>query len=327
MSNKYLPAFAPSLLAVVSWGGMFPIADRALRHVDAFNLTAIRYGAATAIFAALLVAVEGRRALRYEGRFVSLLGLGALGFAGFNLLVYVGLQHTQPQNAALIVATMPLVTVLVRWARDGVRPAPATLGLIAVALAGVGLVVTKGSLHATVGAGDGLVLIGVVGWVLYTMGAQRHPDLSPLRYTTLSAIGGTLTILAATAVADLGGWQTLPAPGDVGAAWLGLAYIVVFGAAVGVLAWNAGIRRIGAANGVLFMNLVPVTTFAIEIARGYRPVGAELAGAGLTVAALVAANLLGRRATATATATETETAPAPRVPAAAPDAGAMVTAR
>jgi hypothetical protein len=74
---------------------------------------------------------------------------------------------------------------------------------------------------------------------------------------------------------------------------------------------------------VLFMNLVPVTTFAIEIARGYRPVGAELAGAGLTVAALVAANLLGRRATATATAMET----AARVPAAAPDAGVMATAR
>lgn len=296
MSNNRTPAFLPSLLAVLSWGGMFPIADSALRHVDAFNLTAIRYGVATVAFAALLVAIEGRAALRYEGRFRSLLGLGALGFAGFNLLVYVGLQHTQPQNAALIVATTPLVTVLVRWVREGVRPAPATLGLVGVALAGVGLVVTKGSLHASIGVGDALVLVGVLGWVLYTMGASRHADLSPLRYTALSAIGGTLTILAATAVADLAGWQTVPTPADLGAVWLDLAYIVVFGAVIGVLAWNAGVRRIGAQNAVLFMNLVPVTTFAIEIARGYRPVAAELAGAALTVAALVTANLLGRRA-------------------------------
>jgi drug/metabolite transporter (DMT)-like permease len=296
MSNKSTPAFAPSLIAVLSWGVMFPVADRALRHVDAFNLTAIRYIAATVVFVALLAAIEGRAALRYEGRFLALLGLGSLGFAGFNLLVYAGLEHTEPQNAALIVATMPLVTVLVRWVREGVRPAPATLGLIAAALAGVGLVVTKGSLHATVSAGDGLVVLGVVGWVLYTMGAQRHPGLSPLRYTALSAIGGTLTIAAGTAVADLAGWQTLPTPGDLGAAWLGLVYIVVFGAVVGVLAWNAGVRRLGPANAVLFMNLVPVTTFGVEIARGYRPVGAELAGAALTVAALVAANVLGRRA-------------------------------
>lgn len=295
MSNNRIPAFLPSLIAVLAWGGMFPIADSALRHVDAFNLTAIRYGVATVAFAGLLVAAEGRGALRYEGRFRSLLGLGALGFAGFNLLVYVGLEHTQPQNAALIVATTPLVTVLVRWVRDGVRPARATLGFIALALVGVGLVVTKGSLHTTVGAGDGLVLVGVLGWVLYTTGAQRHADLSPLRYTALSAIGGTLTILAATAVADLAGWQAVPAPADLGAVWLELVYIVAFGAVIGVLAWNAGVRRIGPQNGVLFMNLVPVTTFAIEIARGYRPVTAELAGAALTVVALVAANLVGRR--------------------------------
>ena len=30
--------------------------------------------------------------------------LGSLGFAGFNLLTYVGLEHTRPQDAALIVA-------------------------------------------------------------------------------------------------------------------------------------------------------------------------------------------------------------------------------
>jgi hypothetical protein len=39
-----------------------------------------------------------------------------------------------------------------------------------------------------------------------------------------------------------------------------------------------------------------VTTFAIEIARGYRPNAAELAGAALTIGALVASNLWARRA-------------------------------
>jgi len=48
-------------------------------------------------------------------------------------------------------------------------------------------------------------------------------------------------------------------------------------------------------NAVLFSNLIPVTTFAIEIARGYRPNAAELLGAALTIGALVASNLLARR--------------------------------
>jgi len=62
-----------------------------------------------------------------------------------------------------------------------------------------------------------------------------------------------------------------------------------------VLTWNAAIRMLGAQNAVLFGNLIPVTTFAIEIVRGYRPSVVELAGAGLTISALVANNLLGRR--------------------------------
>jgi drug/metabolite transporter (DMT)-like permease len=51
---------------------------------------------------------------------------------------------------------------------------------------------------------------------------------------------------------------------------------------------------------VLFSNLIPVTTFAIEIVRGYRPNVAELLGAALTIGALVANNLLARRSQARA---------------------------
>jgi drug/metabolite transporter (DMT)-like permease len=277
---------------------MFPIGDHVLRRVDPFNLTALRYGIASLAFVALLVATEGRDALRLEGRGRELLVLGSLGFAGFNLLTYTGLEHTEPQNAAIIVATMPLVTALVRWGRDGDRPPAATFAAIAVALVGAALVVTRGHLGSGWGMGDVLIFGGVVGWVLYTTGAAKHPELSPLRYTTLSAVLGTLTIVAITAVSDVVGWRHVPSAADVGAEWPGIAFIVVFGAVVAVVAWNAGVRRLGPANAALFMNLVPTTAFVIRIAGGYRPVAAELAGASLVVAALVGANLAARRAAA-----------------------------
>jgi hypothetical protein len=47
-----------------------------------------------------------------------------------------------------------------------------------------------------------------------------------------------------------------------------------------------------------------VTTFVIEIARGYRPNGLEFAGAAITIGALVASNLLARRQAATTTETD-----------------------
>jgi hypothetical protein len=67
------------------------------------------------------------------------------------------------------------------------------------------------------------------------------------------------------------------------------------GAVVAVLAWNAAIRSMGPQNTSLFINLVPVTAFVISIAGGYRPGAVELAGAGLTIAALAGGNLLARR--------------------------------
>jgi len=296
--NNRTYAFLPSLLAALCWGAMFPIAAAAVGHVDAFHLTAVRYVVATLIFLALLAAVEGRRALRADGRGLELFALGTLGFAGFNLLTYVALEHTRPQDAALIVATAPLLTALAVWLTARQAPSKATLTAMAVALLGVMLVISRGDpstlIHGQGRASDLLVLAGVLSFVAYTLGARRFPQFSPLRYTALSAAGGTLTILAVTVLVTLTGAYPLPSAGDWGAAWLEVAYIIVFGALVGVLAWNAGVRRIGPANGALFMNLVPIVTFAIEIGRGYRPGTVELSGALLTIAALVGANVAGR---------------------------------
>lgn len=222
--------------------------------------------------------------------------LGVVGFAGFNLLSSLALEHAAPQQVALFVATTPVITQLVRWARDGVRPKPLLLGLSLVALLGVGLVITRGSLSGLGQFGlGGLMMIGaVLGWGIYTHGASRFGEWSPLRFTTLTALAGTAAMLAASIGADAVGWQHAPAAADLVAVTPQLAYAVILGAVVAVLAWNTGVQRLGAANAALFMNLVPVTTFAVQIARGYRPEPVELVGAAITIAALVAANLATR---------------------------------
>jgi drug/metabolite transporter (DMT)-like permease len=278
---------------------MFPIADSAIKHVDPFHLTAIRYILAAFGFLALLWAFEGGRALRLEGRGIELFLYGTAGIAGFNLFAFAGLEHTTPEHAALIVATSPLITLLATSALARTAPPRVTLGFVVLALAGVLMVIGHGDptavVNGGVNGGDLLVLLGTASFVVYTLGARRFTDYSSLRYTALSATGGTITVLLATEIGTLAGWLTAPSVGDVGAIWWQLAYIVIVGALAAVLAWNEGVRRLGAPNAALFMNLVPVVAFAIAIARGYDPEVAELGGAGLTVAALIGANLTARR--------------------------------
>jgi drug/metabolite transporter (DMT)-like permease len=138
----------------------------------------------------------------------------------------------------------------------------------------------------------------------YTLSAaSEFGDWSPLRFTALSAAAGTLSILAITAAGDISGVLSPPSTGQIGAAGWGIAYVIVFGAVIAVLGWNAGVQRLGAANAALFMNLVPVTTFTIQAVRGATPGPIELIGAAVTLAALFAANA-SLRAPAPATATD-----------------------
>ena len=287
-------------LTAVTWGGQFVVGKSALARVDAFPLTTVRYAAAAALLLAVLAAVEGREALRLDGRGRELLWLGTLGFACFNLLAYTGLAHARPESAALIVALGPLLTALVLWRRTRTRPPASTFVLLGIALAGVFLVLSKGHPSSVVGGsvgwGDGLVLAGAFSFVLYGIGASRHPELSPLRYTALTAALGWAAIAAATAVALGSGLVAVPSARDLWDVTPQLAYLALPGAVVAVLAWNAAIGLIGVQNAALFGNLIPVTTFVIEILRGYRPGWVEAGGAVLTITALVVNSLRARRA-------------------------------
>lgn len=283
----------------LAWGAMFAVAKSALATIDAFHLSALRYGPAAAVMLAILALVEGPRAL-LPGRDAWRLWLfGSLGFAGFSILGFLGIAGSTPEHAAIIVALLPLLTTLVNWLLHGRRPARAILLATLVAFAGVVLVVTRGRLQSEGLASwhaDAMVLAGATCWIAYTMGAATLPELSALRYTALSMAFGAVSIVAITVAATAAGFAAAPAWPHVQGLWHEIAYLSLVAGVAAVLAWNAGINALGAANGVLFINLVPVTAFAIGVAQGHRFGAAEVIGASMTLAALVASNLAGRSA-------------------------------
>jgi drug/metabolite transporter (DMT)-like permease len=288
------------LIAAVGWGGLFPVAMVTLPVLDPFHMTAIRYGITATVFAGLLAFVEGPRSLRPEGRGLRAAWLGTAGFAGLGTLVFVGLQYSRPEHGAIIMATQPLIAAVVAWLIRGVRPARSTLAFLGVALLGVLLVVTKGHLSGFfaggTGFGDLLLLVGAVSWVIYSLGAADFPSWSPLRYTAITCLLSLPAIFGMAAVATLTGYVSAPGLADVESVGWQLAYIIGIGSVLGVLSWNAGNRIVGVTNGVLFINFVPVTVFAIRIAQGHRFQPIEFVGAALVIGALIANNVVARQA-------------------------------
>jgi drug/metabolite transporter (DMT)-like permease len=292
------------LVAAIGWGGLFPVATATLTVLDPFHMTAIRYGITAAIFAGLLAFVEGARSLRPGGRGLQAAWLGTAGFAGLGMLGFVGLQHSRPEHGAIIMATQPLIAAVVAWVIRGVRPARPTLALLGVALFGVLLVVSKGHVTGLVaggtGFGDLLLLLGAVSWVIYSLGAADFPSWSPLRYTAVTCLLSLPAIFGLTAVARLTGYAATPSAADVEAVAWQLAYIIGIASVLGVLSWNAGNRLVGVTNGVLFINFVPVTVFAIRIAQGHRFQPIEFVGAALVIGALIVNNVVTSPTTAAA---------------------------
>lgn len=289
---------------VFAWGATFPVAKVALGHVDGYWLTAIRYAFLAPIFAALLWLVEGRRAFAYDRRFFAAALVGALGYAGFNLLSYVGLAYTRPDHAAIINTLQAPMTALAHWLWRGVRPSGVTLACVAAAIVGVALVVTKGDpAHALQGGslyGDLLCLAGGACWVAYVLGVVKFADWSSLRYTALTAVPGTVVILIIVAIATLAGVAHRPSAEAMRAAAWPTAYLVVITGVVGVLAWNRGIQLLGPLNAVLIGSLIPVVTFVITGLQGTRFTPIEIGGGLLVLAALAANNLYLRRRAASA---------------------------
>jgi drug/metabolite transporter (DMT)-like permease len=285
---------------VLSWGGLFPVAKRTLPVLDPFVLGSIRYALGVLIFIAILWIAEGRQALRYGGRFLPAAVYGVFGFCGFNILVWWGLIYTRPEHASIIMALQTPMTAITLWLLRGLRPAPFTVGCVAVAIGGVLLVVTKGNLSQAFEGGslvgDLLVFLGAVSWVVYTMAGGHFSGWSPLRMTVLTCIPGTLGLIAINAFTIGVGYTSLPSLEQVWSVHWQLAYFVVFTVVLGVLGFNNGVKHLGALNAMLTLNFIPVLVFAIEAGLGRSFSMIEIGGGAIVVGALVMNNLYLRRA-------------------------------
>lgn len=267
--------------------------------LDPFFLGSFRYAAGVLLFIAILCIVEGKQALRYNGRFLPAAVFGMVGFCGFNLLVWWGLSYTRPEHASIIMALQTPMTALAVWLTRGLRPAPFTVGCIAVAIGGVLVVVTKGDLTQVFAGGsligDLLVFLGAVSWVIYTMAGNHFAGWSPLRMTVLTCIPGTIGLIAINSFTIAMGYSVLPTLEQMLSVKWQLGYFVVFTVVLGVLGFNNGVKYLGALNTMLMLNLIPIIVFAIEAWLGRSFAAIEIGGAAIVIGALVANNLYMRK--------------------------------
>ena len=119
---------------------------------------------------------------RITRRWPYLLAVGLLGVGAFNSLQYLALISSSPLNVTLVAASMPVWMLAVGALFFSEHPTRRQLMGAALGLAGVCVVVGRGSwqtlqqVHFV--AGDGYVLLAVIGWAFYSWLLARPPVLS-----------------------------------------------------------------------------------------------------------------------------------------------------
>jgi drug/metabolite transporter (DMT)-like permease len=290
-SNKvYLLATATAFF----WGTNFVLASTVLTDLSPLWAAALRFLLGAGLMLAIAMR-QGQDLLGLARRHAAVyLFLGLIGIAGFNLLFFQAMKTTSADNGALIMATNPLLTTLLAALLIGERASRRQLLALPVALAGVAVVVSHGSLtrlmNLQLAEGDLLMLAANLTWAAFNVGSRRlMPTTSPVGNTALMMAAGA-AILTAAAVAG-GGALALPGLHAV----LALAIMAVAGTVLAYLFWGLAIRQLGAGRTSLFLNLVPVFAMLVGGLMGSLPTPAQIAGGLLVLAGVMTAMLPTRR--------------------------------
>jgi drug/metabolite transporter (DMT)-like permease len=297
--NKNTTAAAGLVLSTTATAGLFFVGKATLATLEPVWFTLVRYAPAAAILLLLLRMAGPVRWHQFRDNLGRIAWLGLLGYALFGVLVFTGLAHSVPSHGAVIMATMPVTAMVLRSALDRQRLQWWAAAVLALTLAGV-LLVSGVLLHPAGGAstlgGDLTAFAGSVGWVFYTRGQATLPQLTVLEYTAFTATMAVPALVVFALVATTLGWSHLPTLAGLAHSVPAMAYTVLFATVFAALAYNRGVRQLGVTQGIVFINLIPVSALVMSALRGVMPGVPEIVGALMVVSALLLQATLSARA-------------------------------
>jgi drug/metabolite transporter (DMT)-like permease len=286
------------------WAGNAVVGRLMVGHVPPLTLNFLRW-----TLTALILLPLAWRAFRpwsnITQRWPYLMAVGLLGVGAFNSLQYGALVTSTPLNVTLVGSSMPVWMLAVGAVFFGERPTRRQLIGAALGLAGVLLVIGRGSLQTVLQVqfviGDLLMLLAVIGWAVYSWllarppasmrGAER-PDWDWAQFLLVQVVFGVMAAGLFSA-----GEQALGAA-PVRWSWGVVAALLYVSLGASVLAyrcWGLGVATGGPALAAFFNNLTPLFAAVLSVLLLGELPQAYHAAAFILIVAGIAVSATGRR--------------------------------
>ena len=288
-------------VAVLTWSSAYASIAYALAAFTPGELAFARLLLASGLFLAYLRL--RRIALPPRAAWPPLLALGVAGLAVYHLCLNLAETRIASGTAAILTALVPGATAIASalWLRE--RLTARTVSGLALALAGVVLVVLASGRGMLFQPRALLVLVSVLASAVYFTGQKSWTQ----RYgaeavTAVTLLGGTL----GAAPFGLGLPHALAAAPP--SRWAALLWLAVAPTFLGYLTWNLAIHRASAARVSSFIYCsTPLAVLIGWLWLGEKPGLLTLAGGAVVIGGVILANTRGRPVVRTAPASSQET--------------------
>lgn len=279
--------FAALAAMILIWGYSWVVMKIALRHAHPFDFAAIRVGIG-AVFLFAIVAMRGRTLWLSRYRMAAL--LGTLQVALFVALSHFALLQAGPGKTSVLVFTMPFWMIVFAHFLIGERMRGAQW--IAVALAFAGLVLIVAPWQLTSLTGSLLAISAGAVWAISAVFSKKWPTAGadPLLFTAWQLLFGFVWLAFLAFV-----WPHDPIRWNFELAWA-LAFSAILATAVGWWLWTYVLANTPAGiTGLNSLGIPVVAVLASAIQLGERPPAPELLGMSMIGGALGLLAWLGMR--------------------------------
>lgn len=294
-------AYAILTLTTLFWGGNLVAGKLAVGHIEPNALMILRWTGALLVVLPFAIAPVRRDWPVLRQRWWLFLFYGAVGFATFNVLVYVAAHHTSGVNAAIEQVTINIFVMLFNFVLFRTRVAGLQLAGVALTILGVAITASHGELGRLlaleINIGDLLVILASLAYAVYSIALRWKPQTHWMSLFAAAVLGAIIASIFYQQVigGGIGAFFTqLPQITPLG--WMIVAYTVLFPSVISQVLYVRGVEMIGSNRASLFINLIPIFgTVGSVLVLGERLESFHLVAAGLVITGIVLAELAVRR--------------------------------
>ena len=244
-------ANAAAATAAVLFGASVVAVRIAVRDVSPMALAFLRFGQGVVVLAAGL-ALFRRDLFRVARRDVPYLAmLGVIFYTIFPVTFNAGMQYLEASQAALLLATMPLWTLLIARGVARERLTTRQVAGVALSIAGVAIVMADRGLGRVSLTGDLLLGATAICGAVYNVLAKRAlATYDGVTVTFYAMLFGSLLLAP-----SLAGQRVDGLPRETLAM---IVFLGVFGGALAFTLWTVALRRLSPTEVAVYINLNPI---------------------------------------------------------------------